>query len=57
MYAFIKLYKFSWSSNMRILIILGSPEDLVCILLFKKKKKKKKKKKTCQNLNKLPDLI
>ena len=51
MYAFIKLYDFSWSSNMRILDILGSPRDLVCILLFKKKKK------TCQKLNKLPDLI
>ena len=25
--------------------------------IIKKKKKKKKKKKTCQNLNKLPDLI
>ena len=43
MYAFIKLYEFSCSSNMRILVILGSPRDLVCTLLFKKKKKKKKK--------------
>ena len=42
MYAFIKLYEFSWSSNMRILVKLGSPRDLVCTILFKKKKKKKK---------------
>ena len=48
MYAFIKLYEFSGSSNMQILVILGSPRDLVCILLFKKK---------CQNFNKLSDLI
>ena len=41
MYAFIKLYEFSWSSNMKILVILGSPRDLVWTLLFKKKKKKK----------------
>ena len=40
-----------------ILVILGSPRDLVWTLLFKKKKKKKKKKKTCEYLNKLPDLI
>ena len=45
MYAFIKLYECSWSSNMRILAILGSPRDLVGTLLFKKKKKKKQTKK------------
>ena len=52
MYAFIKIYEFSWSSNMRILAILGSLRDLVCTLLFKKKKKNKKKKKTKQKNNK-----
>ena len=62
MYAFIKLYEFSWSSNMRIPVISGSAWDLVCTLLLKRKKnknkkKKKKKKQKCQNLNKLPDLI
>ena len=51
MYAFIKLFEFSWSGNMRILVILGSPRDLVCTILFKKKEIK------CENLNKLPDLI
>ena len=44
-YAFIKLYEFSCKTNMRILVIFGSPRDLVCTLLLKKKKKKKKKKK------------
>ena len=43
MYAFIKFYEFSWSSNMQILVILGSPRDSVCTELFIKKKKKKKK--------------
>ena len=52
---------------MRILVILGSPRDLVCTLLLKKKtkkkkkpqktkqtkQKKKKKNKTWHNLNKL----
>ena len=37
MSAFIKLYEISWSSNMRILVILGSPRDLFYTILFKKK--------------------
>ena len=52
MYAFIKLYEFSWSSNMWILVILESPRYLVCTLLFKKKKKKKKKKDKQKNKTK-----
>ena len=55
MYAFIKLYEISWSSNMRILVILRSPRDLFYTLLLKKKKKKKKKKNMPEL--KLPDLI
>ena len=31
MYAFIELYEISWSNNMRILVILGSPRDLFYI--------------------------
>ena len=50
MYAFITFYEISWSSNMQILVILGSPRDLCYTLLFLKKK-------TCQNLIKLSDLI
>ena len=52
MYAFIKLYEVSWSSNKRF-----PPRDLVYILLFKKKKqinnnsnKKKKNKKNMPEL-------
>ena len=51
---FINLYEFSWSSN--ILVILGSPRDLVCTLLFIKTttttttKKQQKKKKNAKNV-------
>ena len=45
MYAFIKLYEISWSSNQQILVILGTPRDLFYTLLLKKKKKKKKENK------------
>ena len=41
MFAFIKLYEFSWSSNMRILVI--SRFSLYIIIIKKKKKKKKLK--------------
>ena len=42
MYAFIKLYEFSWSSNMRILVI--STRFSLYVIILKKQKKKKKKK-------------